>query len=180
MTDRPIIFSGAMVRALLDGNKTQTRRLATSPLSRVKIGDRLYVREAWSHSGDGVFEISQARILGRGGVIYQIDENPKYPHAKYWPSIHMPREFSRLTLTVVNVRTERLQCIGEDDARAEGSARLAHDGEGNFFEHSRGTYRCGYASLWDHLHGAGSWDTNPEVVALTFVVVAKNIDRLQP
>ena len=48
MTDRPIIFSGSMVRALLAGRKTQTRRLASSPLARCVIGDRLYVREAWA------------------------------------------------------------------------------------------------------------------------------------
>ena len=80
MTDHPIIFSAAMVRALLDGRKTQTRRLAwgkpmpglyerngrgelvpiprPSPWQRVQPGDRLWVREAcWTNStpeGDGV------------------------------------------------------------------------------------------------------------------------------
>lgn len=45
MTDRPIIFSAPMVRALLAGRKTQTRRLATSPLAKCLPGDRLWVRE---------------------------------------------------------------------------------------------------------------------------------------
>lgn len=46
MVDRGIIFSAPMVQALLDGRKTQTRRLATSPLRRCEPGDRLWVREA--------------------------------------------------------------------------------------------------------------------------------------
>src|SRR5580692_1161056 len=110
MTDRPIIFSSAMVRALLDGRKTMTRRLATSPLRKTGMGDRLWVRESvWLNQGD----------VGAGRVRYRATE----PDFKgYWtPSIHMPRWASRITLEVTGSRIERLQAITERDAQAEGA-----------------------------------------------------------
>lgn len=66
----PILFSGPMVRALLDGSKTQTRRVVKAkhlpwlenslmnfldgkwnqrPMPYGKVGDRLWVRETWAH-----------------------------------------------------------------------------------------------------------------------------------
>ena len=161
-----------------DVPRVATGRCITTQKVRFARGDRLYVRESWSHIADGVFEISQARLMGRGGVIYQADENPLWPHAKFWPSIHMPREFSRLTLIVEDVRIERLQSISESDAEAESAIRMVHDGEGHFYPSEReGSFICGFAGIWAHIHGADAWDANPFVVALTFRVERGNIDR---
>jgi hypothetical protein len=57
MRERPILFSAPMVRALLAGKKTQTRRIrrqaldedATCPYGEA--GDRLWVRETWGIRG---------------------------------------------------------------------------------------------------------------------------------
>jgi hypothetical protein len=150
MTDRPIIFSGPMVAALLDDRKSQTRRLATSPLRKCEPGDRLWVREtccaAENVTGDdGV--IYRATIetrepddwedieptakaselwgmlanYGKGPRRNRADEYVGLSFAGPWvPSIHMPRWASRLTLIVEEVRFQPLQAITEADCLAEG------------------------------------------------------------
>ncbi len=159
------------------------------------VGDRLWVREAWSHTGQGVFEIAQARLVGRGGVIYAADKNPRAPHAQFWPSIHMPREFSRLTLIVTDMRVERLQDISWADALAEGVEMESADPPFYYVPgihpHSLtavGVEELGgrhaersFAKLWDLINakrGFG-WAANPWVCAVTFTVHRCNIDSME-
>ena len=153
MTDRPIIFSPTMVRALLAGRKTQTRRLATSPLARCVPGDRLWVREGYAQHA--------------AGFDYRADfAGFSQPAAGPWrPSIHMPRWASRLTLHVEAVRVERLQDIREADAVAEGM--------------NWPVWRL-FQSVWNSLHGPDAWNENPHVVVLTFRVERANIDAAAP
>jgi hypothetical protein len=213
MRERPILFSGPMVRAILDGRKTQTRRVlkpqpfddgyfegdvfcdfVPAPASnqaayarfsaaavgggavrtetyepRHKVGDRLWVREAWTHTGDGVWTIADARFVGSAGVRYHADG--PVAGAKYWPSIHMPREFSRISLDVTSVKVERLQSISEAEAVAEGCrGRLGPNPE--FPDEWDPSPQEEFRDLWDHINGPGSWEANPWVVAIAFRVVA--------
>lgn len=188
MTIRPIIFSAPMVRALLAGTKRQTRRLATSPLRRCEVGDRLWVREAVQVTGDGVAYSADAHMA------YDVAENHVYhPGRDLWlkkarsdlravgvPSIHMPRWASRLTLTVEAVRVEPLQAISEADAIAEGiewPIKTWSLGGINYPSWLRPSEI--YQRLWDSLHTAPGerWDDNPDVGALTFRVEQRNIDQ---
>lgn len=84
------------------------------------------------------------------------------PEPMYWqrPSLFMPRAASRLLLEITDVRVQRLQDISEADAQAEGITNaecLECDG-----------WRNAYSRLWELINGAGSWDANPWVWALTF------------
>ena len=94
----------------------------------------------------------------------------------------MPRWASRLTLTVTDVRVERLQDISEADAIAEGCAPLSHPmGRADLLWHEIGPDQWQapsrwYRTLWDSINGAGAWADNPWVVAVSFDVREGNID----
>jgi hypothetical protein len=77
----------------------------------------------------------------------------------------MPRWASRITLEVVSVRVERLQAITEADAKAEGVTRGDFDAAGGV---GLGSYVQAYRSLWESLHGPGSWFANPWVWVVEF------------
>ncbi|WP_411909250.1 hypothetical protein [Mesorhizobium sp. AD1-1] len=199
MTDRPILFSAPMVRALLAGTKTQTRRVLTKPYGTFEWvnadwrplclkffkGDRLYVREAWRCNGwaSDVATIMYRASEGDGytAMTEQYPADGKQPlrvTGTWRPGIHMPRWASRLTLTVTEVRVQRLQEISEEDARSEGAA----ENEVGYWSHDGTefglTAKDSFAGLWHDLNAARGfgWDQNPWVVALSFSVLQKNID----
>lgn len=174
MPERPIMFSAPMVKAVLAGRKTQTRRLTTSPLAKAQPGDHLWVRENWRtlHKWD-CLKPSQL-IDDRSNVTYEADpenRNPLWAFGKLRPSIFMPRWASRITLTVKAVRIEKLDQISRDDAEAEGI-----DGEPFHWRDYLDPIRefssplSSYRSLWASLHGIESWHANPDVLVLTFVM----------
>lgn len=157
MKERPILFSAPMVRAILDGTKTQTRRVvkdrhidAAPPACFFQWlrercpygqpGERLWVREAWAETDreDGTPVIAYRAggniAIGRdhpNGNDYLIDTIAwnDMPHVETWrPSIHMPRWASRILLEITAVRVERLQDISDNDIEAEGTAQWVKDG----------------------------------------------------
>ncbi|MCH2238771.1 MULTISPECIES: hypothetical protein [Sphingomonadales] len=245
MSDRPILFSAPMVRALLAGTKTQTRRVlkpqparkiipchfsdtgwanATAdelgctcepfPSPRFAVGDRLWVKESWwiatrysygtTPGGD---ELPPPQLAYRRGdpVHYAADGNPpNCANRHYGPdglrgrmfaapdpyavwhrkvSIHMPRWASRLTLTVTDVRVERLQDISRDDAIAEGLTHKAGVIEPDWWMLPEPLHQgrwlspvAAYRFLWNEINGPGAWDANPWVVAVSFEVRKGKID----
>ncbi len=163
------------------GMGTITAHLQPSPWQRVKVGDRLWVRES------GVWYIEKIAKVGECPWAHYraTDEDAFLPGMKWRPAIHMPRWVSRLTLIVEATKIEPLQAISEHDARAEG-IEFRDNCFGTW--NGDGTMRCGGADnaveafrcLWINLHGSGSWEVNPEVVPLTVRVINANIDEISP
>lgn len=205
MTDKPILFSRPMVRAILDGRKTMTRRVL-NPLPRrtiffdpktagldqfqpprYAIGDRLYVREAWRTHAE-YDDMSPAAMGGDEPIEYQADgahQTWGYPAiskiGRVRQGMHMPRWASRITLIVTDVRVQRLQEISEGDAEAEGWPPPDERATTGIAE-IKDAYPIGwFAWLWDSLNdkrGYG-WGANPWVAALTFDVIKQNIDQIE-
>lgn len=237
MTDRPIIFSAPMVRALLDGRKTQTRRVSglqdvnqrpdawslhnvgplgymAKPSAKGKfgatfesreiehgtlmvcpqklpfgVGDRLYVREAHAIVPASAYRLSDG-VEQRAtpdspdtAVIFREGFDRSAGGLRWRPSIHMPRWASRLTLTVTDVRVQRLQAISEADAVAEGVERWGlatwKDYTSDGATHVVLNCRHSFSTLWNSLHGHEAWDANPWIAAYTFEVHNCNIDAME-
>jgi hypothetical protein len=226
--DRPILFSGPMVRAILDGRKTQTRRVVQAcgtpcqkddgswldvweegrlpcggmerevakPL-RVPCapGDRLWVRERWSgiHEFRNTKPSERESFVGDGvpylrdDIWYWADGEPE--GGDYEPprvSLHMPRWASRLTLTVTDVRVQRLQEISEADAIAEGCEasgwRPSFADPDNTAGHENMSARDAFAALWDSLNLSRGhpWINNPWCCVVSFTAHKINIDDFLP
>jgi len=171
--ERPILFSGPMVRAILEGRKTQTRRLFNGRAKWHFIeshgdlsicpyghpGDRLWVREAHH-------VLRAGNVDGSGREIVYRADDPDFPYG-WTPSIHMPRWASRIDLEVTGVRAERLQEISDEDARAEGIVNK--HGGWNASETVYGVNYTGpFSHLWESINGPGSWDANPWVWVIEF------------
>lgn len=187
MTDRPIIFSAPMVRALLAGTKTQTRRIAFKGWTQAADGvtvpretlwqhvspsDRLWVREAWGLLPRNCYALPKTPAPDKDFAAYYRADFDRCGRPAWRTPIHMPRWASRLTLTVTDVRVQRLQEISEWDARAEGVSLPQNP------QSYRTPCRLEFANLWSRIHGDGAWEANPEVVALTFTAEQRNIDAI--
>jgi hypothetical protein len=176
MKERPILFSGGMVRAILDGSKTQTRRVVKhsggmefdpqDPHYRCPHGtpgDRLWVRETWAHERDGTGCPDDTGVLYRATDPGWDDEETGL---RWRPSIFMPRIASRILLEITDVRVQRLQEISADDCRAEGHP--ADWSRSPDPEVHNDAARDWYMDLWQSINGSDSWHANPWVWAITF------------
>ena len=184
MKERPIIMGAESVRAILEGRKTQTRRVIkpqpkfigapnvpfktddANPKGIINcpygnVGDRLWVRETVFFE---TFHQQSDEELERDGFnpnigvwVYRAD-NHDYPTitANWTSPMFMPREASRITLQITDIRVERVQDITEEDAIAEGVESF--------------NTVASYSYLWDSLNAKRGypWENNPWVWVISF------------
>ncbi len=190
MTDRPIPFSAPMVCAILEGRKTQTRRILNS---RCRLPyaprDRLWVREAWRTEA-AYDDLSPSQMGGEEPILYVAGGQQTWGQSaivkagRSRAGMHMPRWASRITLLVEAVRVERLQDIDHDDVLAEGtSADDAASATGDKEATTIGAaYRRAFVALWDGINAARpgcAWADNPWVAVVRFRPVFANIDQME-
>lgn len=191
--ERPILFSGPMIRAILDGTKTMTRRVM-KPQPEIYtrpgpvFGDAQLVR--WNNRVDTPLVIFPGAMrtkcpYGKAGDSLWCRETwhlwgpperqfvdyratcPDADQLSWKPSIHMPRAYSRISLEIVSVRVERVQDISEADAVAEG---VPFEGIAICRGNERPDPRPVFARLWNAINGPRGygWDVNPFVWVIEF------------
>lgn len=197
MKESPITFNGDMVRAILAGQKTKTRRIIKGRPSKTQQdalfcpyghpSDRLWVQEAWYYEMH-MHDMTAGEPNLPGGLyshrcIYRADQ-PDYPvdigvGGDGWcPPCRMPRWFSRITLEITDVHVERVQDITNDEAIAEGAYEVRKVGDDiahatwtmDGLDWRYDTPREAFAATWGSLYAADGlgWDANPWVWVVTF------------
>lgn len=181
---KPILFNTEMVKAILEGRKTVTRRVVkfrkgqnpawsgyipdgavlygsnNIPAAKApyRPGDILWVRETWSR-------------LETGPYLYKADNEAPVSYLGWRPSIHMPREAARIFLRVTDIRVERLQNMHLIDCEKEG-VQLNCIEESNLVTLGVRA-RKRFADVWNStikpadmpIYG---WDANPWVWVIEF------------
>ena len=184
MAEKPILFNTEMVRAILDGRKTQTRRLCkglpqdgtSSPRIMgykppFRAGDILWVRETWKQATTGTAGLGLIDLF-----LYRADEpqdtTGMMVEDRWNPSIHMPKEAARLFLRVTGVRCEQLRDIKPLDVKAEG-IKIDEADEFDVEVSPEAMERFAFEELWDSTVKPAElprygWEANPWVWVIEF------------
>jgi len=188
---KPILFKPEMLKAILEGRKQITRRIAKTQHNPYGKGDGLlWVKERtwWEHGKDFT------NVAYYDGTLKSLKTKEVWKIPDWKPdnkdiwksrsSMFMPKNVARLWLRIEQVRKERLQDISEADAIKEGILfykdptktkrfrdYLANGKEYGHPDHDYATFSTAkesFASLWESINGKGSWKQNPFVWRIAF------------
>lgn len=208
MTDRPIIFSAPMVKALLDGRKTQDRRVLKPQPTPCggKLPGAIYQDDFyWPLSGGhGIVSCKPfppSTYLEAHPLPYAIGDRlwvrEAWAHdepcaVQYRAGPHVaddavgvrwrsPIYMPRWASRLTLTVTDVLVQRLQDISTTdviEEGVSLPWVAGGTLALMAQGIAKDGYRALWNSLHGPEAWDANPWIVALTFTVQRGNIDQI--
>lgn len=202
MAIKPILFNTEMVRAILDGRKSCTRRICkdaneyTVPDMDFYNADRRTYAVHNFVDKEHMEQLSTAERtcpICTGDILYVRETWKKAPNGYYYyedwqkddiadvtkwkPSIHMPKEAARIWLKVTDVRVERLQEITAESALTEGADKYIH-ANGTLNEDQTIT---SFIGIWNSTIKESDldrygWDANPYVWVISFERCAKPVE----
>ena len=194
MIERPILFSAPMVRAILDGTKTQTRRAVKSTgmyaidasihgeeVARRELaalatrcpygqaGDQLWVREAFSgphcmDASDGCKAVPPSKWGDCSRIWYWADGNPTEGD---WTRPRPSIHMPRWASRILlEIAAVRVERL-QDISETDAEAEGIQEIVDAGVDHD-GTPRDAYRALWEQINGADSWSANPWVWVVEF------------
>lgn len=203
MKQTPLLFKPEMVKQIIAGTKTQTRRIIKDEalkcleagfmeeyvaLPENKLcpygyggliensGDLIWIRETWAKDYGGL-----------GAHFFKADFSAAakelMPEPKWKSPLHLKKQDARLWLQIESIKAERLNDITDDDAIAEGIEQIDFNHGGmKWYRLYQNTPKDddattspvkAFRSLWEHINGPGSWELNPWVWVIKFKQVSK-------
>lgn len=161
-----------LLSAVIDGRKTQTRRICknqTNPSieeAKWKIGEVIAIAQSYADMANEGGDIL-ANMLQDETSFKKEYYGAGWRNAMFTKADLMPHR-----IKITNVRVERLQDISEEDCLKEGIDEDKRYSFGNPNDHySFDTPREAYASLIDKTCGKGTWDSNPYVFVYGFELI---------
>lgn len=195
---KPILFNTEMVRAILEGRKTCTRRIVKGFIPNAAVWGYTAFTPKGYISCRGTFADGYGEKIFKlpcetGDILYVRETWKKAPNGYYYyedwqkddiadvtkwkPSIHMPKEAARIWLKVIDVRVERLQEITAESALTEGADKYIH-ANGTLNEDQTIT---SFIGIWNSTIKESDldrygWDANPYVWVISFERCAKPVE----
>ena len=184
-----------LTQAVLEGRKTQTRRvISVNFYNRVNwkyfeeghndciIDDDISILDCGNYQVDEVVAIAQSyQDCGYDGNDY-ITVGDGYSRVKYYAGwtnkMFVRAKAMKHHIKITNVRVERLQDISEEDCIAEGIEKgdFTNTWDTFFFREGQNyitakTARIAYSKLIDKVGKKGTWESNPWVFVYDFELV---------
>lgn len=183
---RSILFKEELFKAVIEGRKTQTRRIMKSPSGYFNVSwkpDK--PKEKWANQCDdegsefalgqylqpryptgSIVYMKEPYLIGcNEEVVYMFDKAPAVKQSMSWNNkLFMPEKYARYFIKITDVRIELVQDISEDDAIAEGVA---------FTKYANATARYHFKELWESINGNESWNDSVWVWVYEFELYKK-------